>query len=47
MKYLLDADLFIAANNLRYGCDFYPAFWDWLVASNLKKAVYRILKLTD
>jgi len=47
MKYLLDTKVLIAANNLHYGCDFCPAFWDWLVTSNPKKTVYSILKLTD
>lgn len=47
MKYLLDAKVLIAANNLYYGFNFCSAFRDWLVASNLKKAVYSILKLTD
>ena len=34
MAYLLDANVFIAANNLHYGLDFCPAFWDWLVAGH-------------
>ena len=27
MAYLLDANVFIAVNNLHYGLDFCPAFW--------------------
>ena len=38
MAYLLDANVFIAANNLHgYGLDFCPAFWDWLVAGHESK----------
>ncbi|MBF2759623.1 MAG: DUF4411 family protein [Ectothiorhodospiraceae bacterium AqS1] len=47
MKYLLDANVFIAANNLHYGLDFCPAFWDWLIESNHRKAVYSIEKVGD
>jgi Domain of unknown function (DUF4411) len=36
MAYLLDADVFIQAKNLHYGLDFCPAFWDWLIAVNIK-----------
>jgi len=31
VSYLLDANVFMSANNLHYGLDFCPAFWDWLV----------------
>lgn len=31
MKYLLDTNVFIQANNLHYGLDFCPAFWEWLL----------------
>ena len=31
LKYLLDANIFIQANNQHYGFDFCPAFWEWLV----------------
>ena len=31
MAYLLDAAVFIRAQNLHYGFDFCPGFWDWLV----------------
>lgn len=41
MAYLLDANLLIAAKNLHYGCDFCPAFWDWLVESNAASTVFR------
>ncbi len=30
MAYLLDANIFIQAQNLHYGFDFHPGFWDWL-----------------
>ncbi len=30
MSYLLDANVFMSANNRHYGLDFCPAFWDWL-----------------
>jgi len=30
MRYLLDANIFIQAQNLHYGMDFCPAFWDFL-----------------
>jgi len=30
MKYLLDANIFIQAQNLHYAMDFCPAFWDFL-----------------
>ena len=47
MKYLLDANVFIAANNLHYGLDFCPAFWDWLIAENHRGIVYSIEKVGD
>ncbi|APZ42527.1 DUF4411 family protein [Acidihalobacter ferrooxydans] len=47
MKYLLDANVFIAANNLHYGLDFCPAFWDWLLAANYRQSVYSIEKVGD
>ena len=35
MAYLLDANVFIAANNMHYGLDFCPAFWDgWWPATS-------------
>lgn len=30
MKYVLDTNIFIEANNRYYGIDFCPAFWDWI-----------------
>jgi hypothetical protein len=36
LSYLLDANVFIQAKNLHYGLDFCPAFWEWLVESNIK-----------
>ena len=47
MAYLLDADAFIAANNLHYGLDFCPAFWDWLVAGHESERVFSVEKVGD
>ena len=47
MKYLLDANVFIAANNLHYGLDFCPAFWSWLIVSNVQRKVFSIEKVGD
>ena len=47
MTYLLDADVFIRANNLHYGLDFCPAFWDWLVAGNKSGLVFSVEKVGD
>ena len=30
MKYILDTNIFIEANNRYYVIDFCPAFWDWI-----------------
>jgi hypothetical protein len=45
MAYLLDANVFIQAKNLRYGLDFCPAFWDWLAAKNAAGHVGSIEKV--
>jgi hypothetical protein len=42
VRYLLDANVFIAAKRLHYGFDFCPAFWDWLVDQNRAGKVYSI-----
>ena len=47
MKYLLDANVFMAANNLHYGLDFCPAFWEWLIMSNAQLKVFSIEKVGD
>lgn len=48
MKYLLDANVFIAANNLHYRLDFFcPAFWDWLIVGNAQRNVFSIEKVGD
>lgn len=47
MAYLLDANVFIQAKNLHYGLDFCPAFWDWLLASNVARSVFSIEKVGD
>ena len=47
MPYLLDSNIFIQAKNLHYGCDFCPAFWDWLDAGNQSGTVFSIEKVRD
>ena len=47
MAYLLDANVFIQAENLHYGLDFCPAFWDWLIASNAAGQCFSIEKVED
>lgn len=47
MTYLLDANVFIAANRLHYGLDFCPAFWDWLVHHGHTGTVFSIDKVAD
>ena len=47
MAYLLDANVFIAANNLHYGLDFCPAFWDWMVEGHESERVFSVIKIPD
>ena len=47
MDYLLDGNVFIAANSLHYGLDFCPAFWDWLVAGHESQRVFSVDKVGD
>lgn len=47
MSYLLDANVFMAANNLHYGLDFCPAFWEWLIRENAWEKVFSIEKVGD
>lgn len=47
MAYLLDANVFISAKNLHYGLDFFPAFWDWIIANNASGGVFSIEKVGD
>lgn len=47
MRYLLDANVFIAAKNLHYGLDFCPAFWEWLVHNGNTGKVFSIDKVAD
>ncbi|HEB78152.1 MAG TPA: DUF4411 family protein, partial [Methylothermaceae bacterium] len=47
MRYLLDANVFMASNNLHYGLDFCPAFWDWLIDRNQAGQVFSIDKVKD
>ena len=42
MAYLLDANVFIAANNQHYGMDFCPAFWEWLPKAHSAGHVFSI-----
>ena len=41
MAYILDANVFIEAKNRRYGLDFCPAFWEWLIEGNQQIALFR------
>lgn len=47
MSYLLDANVFMAANNLHYGLDFCPAFWEWLTHKGHTGSVFSIDKVAD
>ena len=47
MSYLLDANVFMSANNLHYGLDFCPAFWEWLAHKSHTGAVLSIDKVAD
>lgn len=47
MTYLLDANVFMAANRLHYGLDFCPAFWDWLLDRNTAQQVFSIERVGD
>jgi len=47
VSYVLDSDVFIQAKNLHYGLDFCPAFWEWLVTSNISGLVASTEKVGD
>src|SRR5688500_18694550 len=47
MAYLVDTDIFIAAKNLHYGMDFCPAFWEWLIESNIAGKLVGIEAIYD
>lgn len=47
MSYLLDANVFMSANNLHYGLDFCPAFWEWLAHNSHTGTVASIDKVAD
>ena len=47
MSYLLDANVFMSANNLHYGLDFCPAFWEWLIHKGNTGSVFSIDKVAD
>ncbi len=42
MKYLLDANTFIEANNRYYGMAICPAYWQWILKSNAENEVSSI-----
>ena len=42
MAYLLDANVFIHAQNAHYGFDFCPGFWDWLIKENEARRLYSV-----
>ena len=41
-KYVLDACVFIDANQRYYGLNFCPAFWEWLILNNRQGRIYSI-----
>lgn len=47
MGYLLDANVMITAQNLHYGFDFCPGFWDWLLAAHDAGRVFSVEKVGD
>lgn len=47
MSYLLDANVFMDANNRYYGLDFCPAFWEWLIHAGNAGNVFSIDKVAD
>ena len=47
MAHLLDANAIIAADNLYYGLDFCPAFWDGLVPGHESHRVFSVDKVGD
>ena len=46
-RYLLDANVFIEANNQYYGLDFCPAFWEWLIMQNKAGKVFSIEEVDE
>jgi len=47
IRYLIDSNVLIEANNHYYGIAFCPAFWDWLSLSNYDGRVASISKVAD
>lgn len=47
MAYLLDANVFIQAQNLHYGFDFCPGFWEWLRREHDRGHVFSINRVRD
>ena len=45
--YLIDANIFIEANNRYYGLNFCPAFWDWLIIQNKAGKVASVEKVAE
>lgn len=45
MKYLLDANVFITAQNTHFTLDIAPGFWEWLIRKNEAGVVYYIDKV--
>ena len=44
MKYILDSNVLLEANNRYYGMDFCPAFWDFILDLNKKEKLFLIDK---
>lgn len=47
MAYLLDANVFIEAKQRHYGMDFCPAFWDWLLETHERGALFSVERVGD
>ena len=47
MAYLLDTNVFIEAKNRYYGFDFYPAFWDRIIAKSAEGKAFSIEKVGE
>ena len=47
MAYMLDSNVFIEAKNCHYGFDFCPAFWEWMIKSNVNGVVASIFEVAE
>ncbi|MEI9893987.1 MAG: DUF4411 family protein [Chthoniobacter sp.] len=47
MAYILDSDVFMQAENLHYGFDICPGFWDWLDSAHKDGKVFSIEEVWD